>query len=151
MPGDIHEPIAELPEDWGHFFAGLCAGEACFAISWAGSRDRFRCDFVIRMREDEEPMLRELHKRIGVGSLRRHRARGRTRPIIQWRATSLADCRRLVAIFDRFPLRSKKQRDYEIWREAVLELSRPQRDAERLAQLKEQLHAVRRYRPPMAA
>jgi len=135
-------PDDPLPPELGHFFAGLCAGEACFAICWAsGSRQRFRCDFVIRMREDEEPMLRELQRRIGVGTLRRHRARGRSHPIVQWRAGSAADCRRLVEIFDRFPLRSRKQRDYEIWREAVLELSRPERDPQRLARLKEELHA----------
>ena len=138
------------PAQWGHFLAGLCAGEACFAISWTGPDHRScRCDFIVRMRADEEPLLRRLQSLTGVGTLRRHRARGSSRPVIQWRASALADLLRLVAIFDRYPLRSRKARDYAVWREAVLLLAEPAspKRAAKLRALKERLHKVRAYRP----
>jgi len=92
--------------------------------------------------------LRRLQEITGVGTLRRHAARGTTRPIVQWRASAVSELRRLVAIFDRYPLRSRKARDYAIWREAVLLLSQPpsRERAERLRRLKAELHAARAYR-----
>lgn len=82
--------------------------------------------------------------RTGVGSLRSTRGRNGNHPIAQWRASSLAHCQRLVRIFDRYPLRAKKARDYEIWREAVVLLSGP-RGAETEALL-ERLKGDRSYR-----
>lgn len=40
-------------------------------------------------------------------------------PQARWEISSKAQCARLVAVFDRYPLRAKKAADFTIWRQAV--------------------------------
>lgn len=113
---DEHYP--EIPDDFGHWLAGFADGEGCFYI---GSRQgsRWLCSFRIRLRFDDAPILEEIQARTGLGRLSRIERRGDANPECSWVVHRKRDIQRLVEVFDAFPLRAKKRRDYVIWREAA--------------------------------
>jgi hypothetical protein len=107
-----------LEESFGHWFAGFVDGEGCFRIK-PTNMGTFQCRFSIGLRADDAPILHEIRARTGVGILV-HSGRNSIQQE-QWRleVNRKADGVRLVEIFDDFPLRAKKARDFAIWREAV--------------------------------
>jgi hypothetical protein len=111
-------PSVEIDDAFGHWFAGFADGEGCFRIKTT-NQGTYQCRFSIGLRADDAPILREIHGRLGIGILIHS---GRTNiHQEQWRleVNSKAHVRRLVDIFDRYPLRAKKAADFAIWREAV--------------------------------
>lgn len=111
---------------WASWFAGLTDGEGCFyvgMVSGSQKRDRWAClrtTFQISMREDDAEMILDVHRRLGFGyvSFAKRKPRGE-QPTVRFAISALKDCHRLIAVFDAYPLRSKKRFDYAIWRDAV--------------------------------
>jgi hypothetical protein len=109
--------------------------------------------FQIRLRDDDREVLVLCQQTLGIGHLTPCRARATSRPTLAWSVTSLPDCERLVEVFDTCPLRSKKARDYAVWKRAVKFLGRSPRgnrwhgprDWTPVATLKVQLETVRLY------
>lgn len=127
------------------WLAGFADGEATFVITRSGSqtagrRRAWTPRFAISLRVDDIAALQALRGALG-GSMQVCRKRPEAHPTATWTVTAKRDLVRLLDYFDRFPLRSKKARDYAIWREAVLlyvecensadivELMEPLRDA----------------------
>jgi hypothetical protein len=104
-------------DGFGHWFAGFTAGEGSFNISKNGRGARF-CVFRIGLHVDDAPILYEVANRLEMGRV----VVGET-PSSGWRALwtvqRKSECLRLVELFERYPLRAKKQRDFEVWAEAV--------------------------------
>lgn len=122
-----HQTVPTAPDvdtAFGHWLAGFIDGEGHFNI---GRQKRngyygYQLQFQMKVRLDDREVIEEIHRRTGIGWLcfPKRREAGNTRPQVGWGVSSLTDCLALVALIDRFPLRAKKQRDYTIWREAVL-------------------------------
>lgn len=108
--------------DFSNWLAGFIDGEGCFIVSLNSSRrgQNYACLFKLALRDDDAPILDEIVLATGVGSVLRGRATGGGNPKATWTITSKAGCVALMEILDEHPLRAKKRRDYEIWREAVL-------------------------------
>lgn len=144
-----------LDDGFGHWLAGFTDGEGCFYIRPVATA--YSCEFVIGLRPDDRPILEEIAMRTGFGLIRDHHGTGAKRDGSQsrWEVCRKADCASLVAIFDRFPLRAKKARDFAIWREAVAEHAkikvRRRSDWTRVAELKALLQAQRKYDAPTLA
>ena len=139
-------------EAFGSWFAGFVDGEGCFVIR-KYSDGKHRPAFQLNLREDDIGVLLRIHSSLELGRIYPERAgRGRdgywSKPKAKWFVQNLAGCRRLVDVFDTFPLRSKKLRDYLVWRQAVIECCSPQPDQARLASLKATLESGRRYTKP---
>jgi hypothetical protein len=117
------------------WLAGFAAGEGCFMlvqkrqdVQRGGKIVRYDVIgvqpwFQLGLREDDRAVLDGLAKSFGgtvrhAKSARKDGANRQDRYV--WVVCAKTDMRGLVAYFDRFPLRSKKARDYEVWREAVL-------------------------------
>lgn len=144
-----------IDDAFGHWLAGFVDGEGCFSMLAHNVREAYSCQFLLTLRDDDEPILREIQARAGFGSVARRTPKNGNSQAY-WTVHRKEDCIALVALFDRYPLRAKKARDYAIWRTAVIEWSRwtapagqrrskPYIDWRRMASLKCQLHAVRRY------
>lgn len=105
-----------VDRDFGHWFAGLVDGEGCFYIGNNG------CVFLINMRADEGPMLEEIRDELGLGRIHyRVGTDGSLRnPSCRYEVSKKKECVALTHLFDEFPLRSKKARDYQVWREAAI-------------------------------
>jgi LAGLIDADG endonuclease len=146
-------------DEEGYRLASLADGEGCFSIARSGNTDPKRrprgggytCAFIVKMRADDTPFLERFAAIFGgrirhVGDVRQD---GRARaPQVTWSIDTKAGCRSLVDIFDRYPLWSKKRRDYLIWREAVLFWSSVRgrsTDWASMARLYVEIKAVKKY------
>jgi hypothetical protein len=134
---------------FGNWFAGFVDGEGCFMI------DRFNnaCWFQLWLRDDDVAIVEEIRDRLGFGRIHRSAAKtagSNSKPRIAWYVSRQADTQRLVEVFDQFPLRAKKARDFEIWKEAVSVKRWRSGSAKdrRLAELRERLNAGRVYEAP---
>jgi hypothetical protein len=106
-------------DGFGHWLAGFADGEGCFYVtcSTGGSH---RCQFRIKLRRDDKPILEECARRTGLGHIVDVKPpKGQKHGQAEWIVIRKAHCARLVEIFDAFPLRAKKARDYAIWKRAV--------------------------------
>lgn len=108
--------------------------------------DRWQPRFLVLLRADDLAVLETLQRRFGGTLAFRPAVEGNpSRPRWQWTVSSGVDMAALVAYFDRFPLRAKKQRDYAVWRRAIGVYLEQGGRAPELAQLREALMAGRAY------
>jgi hypothetical protein len=169
LQGDCIQVMRELPEasvdavvcdpPTGYWLAGLIDGEGCFRIQ----RNRARRDkahatyattFTLKMRDDDEPILREIIALTGIGRYACDtKGRGGSRPCGIWVVDTRDGCVELALLLERYPLRTRKARDFLIWREAVLEWTNGERgnrwhgprDWSRMVTLMNELATVRDY------
>ena|SRR5271166_2558175 len=125
------------------WFTGFADGEGSFTIMSKNGISSPR--FSLTLRADDTAILAELCRCFGGTICTRTRAGTTSNPQSQWYVGSKKDLRRLIAYFDDFPLRSKKARDYAIWREAVVAYCANGRTDPTLPNLFERLRTGRAY------
>ncbi len=139
---------------FGYWLAGLIDGEGCFRIHKSKGGAYYACHFALKLRDDDAPILGQIVALTGIGTFHRDRTRsGNSKPCAAWVIQSRADCRSLISILDRYPLRTRKARDYEVWRRAVEAWERRERgnrwhgpgDWSELIDLKRELEQARAY------
>jgi len=139
---------------WYSWFVGFVDGEGYFCISKRNHTNlcaNHECAFQIRLRDDDKPILEEIHDTLGFGNISDYPVypsyTRNARPQTSFRVSAIADCAKLVEIFERFPLRAKKKRDFSIWRCAVFELQKPvsDRNADLLEYYFHRIKQVRQY------
>jgi hypothetical protein len=146
----------------GDWLAGFIDGEASFNISHHGGNYQPR--FSLKLRDDDSALLESVHKFLGVGTLCNLKCASLNTKYYSLNAKDQIrfdiigrDNIKLISIIDEFPLRSKKSRDYTIWKKAVeiyaANLFNRWSDAtlkksrnDQLCALKLELEAVRRYK-----
>lgn len=147
----IDYEVHRIDYAFGHWLAGFVDGEGCFRIHKAKrtTGDTFySCAFTLKLRDDDRPILDEICVTTNLGSVRAVRPDGNARPLAQWVVQNQIDCLALTQLFDVFPLRAKKARDFEIWKLAVCEWCDDhgkRRDWSRMAELHDDLQLVRQY------
>jgi hypothetical protein len=106
---------------FGHWFAGFVDGEGCFYITSHGkSRPGvLRPRFSLTLRADDCDILEEIQRRTRAGSIHKYQPSGPGNLVARWMVQSQSDLMALCRIFDCYPLRSKKARDFGPWRRAV--------------------------------
>ena len=146
--------MKEIDGYWASWFAGFTDGEGCFVIGKQNCDNPcadYQCQFHLRLRDDDKQILEEIRDTLGIGKICNTPADTKhgynKRPGVVLRVSAIKDCVALVNLFDKYPLRAKKRRDYEIWREAVFELQRPVdlRDSDMLEYYFQMIREVRRY------
>lgn len=110
-----------LPYD---YIAGLVDGEGCFSLRYQEEikrqlkgqpiYPRWKAEFAIVLREDDEPLLREVCDTVGCGTVIKYR--GLARYSIQG-TEELNNV--ILPLFNKHPLHGKKRVDFELWSEAV--------------------------------
>lgn len=116
----------EMDQRFGDWLAGFTDGEGCFSVfgpTKPGSRSRggdYGCVFRMLMRFDERPILDEIQRRTGLGTVSDVRGSEVSAPGARWEIHNKADCLALVRLFDCHSLRAKKAQDFALWRIAVL-------------------------------
>lgn len=152
--------VDRIDPSFGNWLAGFADGEGCFIIQRVGSTTKtYICNFVIAVRLDDREILDEVQRRLGLGKVTvRQQKGGMAAPQAWWGVIRKAECAQLVELFDAFPLRAKKARDFAIWREAVAEWhrfnnrgplkGRAARDWSPMERLQQELRDGRKYAPP---
>lgn len=125
------------------WLSGFIDGEGSFLIPRYNQGRYYAPRFKLNQRDDDLALLEEIREKTGLGTVCRS-ASGTGHPQVMWQVNAKADNLALTRMLDDYPLRSRKQRDYEIWREAVLIHNRFGQTP-RLAALKEELEDVRKY------
>ncbi len=107
------------------WLSGFIAGEGCFLIKpqHAATKLNYSCAFTLKLRKDDEAVIRALVDRIG-GTIQYADALVNSHGIrssrtVRWNVQSKADCWKLAGILDKIPLFAKKHRDYILWRKAL--------------------------------
>ena len=109
-----------MTEEFGYWFSGFVDGEGCFYMT-VYARDKWpTCRFTINMRADDRSILEECQRQLGLGQIHDRKATGKANPQACLRVQRKMEVYQLLGVFDRYPLRSRKKFDYQIWKEGVL-------------------------------
>lgn len=104
--------LSTKDDGWCAWFAGFVDGEGCFRVTKKGVPE-----FQIGLRADDRAVLENIERVLGVGHLYEYAPEGKN-PTLYYRVSGPRDCQIVLnTIGDR--LRSKKSRDYLLWRDAV--------------------------------
>jgi hypothetical protein len=152
---------------FGAWLSGLTDGEGCFVAYTSAYPEgtRLTLRFSVKLRADDGPVLDEIRETLGAGVLRfREPAperRATHHPTVEWVVQDRGELyRHILPQFDSYPLRSKKARDYTVWREIVILSAGYKRTrgarmmeevGDRLRPLIDQLRQGRAYRESPAA
>jgi len=114
-----------MDKSFGLWFSGFSDGESSFIIDYHFSdelfnKERFSPKFQIALRADDKEILNLMIYHLGFGKIYYKKCKLPTNPQFVFYVSSINDCVKLIEVFDRFPLRSKKRMDYLVWREFVL-------------------------------
>jgi hypothetical protein len=151
--------VDRIDPAFGNWFAGFVDGEGCFYVRRMKTQYRERayitygCSLTLAVRDDDLPILEAAAATLGMGVISRYRPRksDQQRPVACLSIHNKAAVMDVVEFFDHFPLRTKKARDFEVWRRAVIEWHRERgaktrgRDWSVMAQLHQELKDVRKY------
>jgi len=118
--------IYDMDVNFGHWLAGFTAGEGCFqsqirtvnkvGTGWHGRRF-LSLWFTISLRSDDEYILLEIQRKLGVGKVARFYNKGKRNPQSRYSITHTKSmCEVLIPLFDKCLLRNKKQGEYEVWK-----------------------------------
>ena len=113
---------------FGHWLSGFTDGEACFYLGWRQYADckrrTPRAIYEIKLRADDAPILKSIQSYWGCGYLFSHakcyRPHSDTKPSRSYHVRRISEIIDVVIPhFERFPLRAKKVRDFQIWKEGA--------------------------------
>jgi hypothetical protein len=142
-----------LSDAEAHTLAGFLDAESHLAVIPNNGGATWRCECSVALRDDDREILVSYRDKLGLGHLTPVAARNGSRPQVHWKIGSKLECQVLTQLLDAHPLRARKAREYEIWREAVGIWAFERQGLEhsgraRMVQLAEYLRAERVYREP---
>ncbi|MDZ4209864.1 MAG: LAGLIDADG family homing endonuclease [Candidatus Curtissbacteria bacterium] len=104
-----------------HYVTGFVDGEGCFCVSIGQKRFRVpevRLRFEIELREDDEPILKEIQTLFGCGSIYRleYERYKKWRPHVKYMVGSYRDIKaKIIPFFRKYPLQAKKKKQFEFF------------------------------------
>ncbi len=122
----------KIDDVFGNWLAGLVDGEGCFQIEKRGRNNasaNYKCRFHLVLRDDDKAIIEEICNILEVGTICISPARpsnGRNnRAVTRFYIGAINECTQMVKLFEKYPLRTKKKRDFTIWKQVVEELQKP--------------------------
>lgn len=113
-----------MNKTFGFWFAGITDGAGSFFIELQKpnkhhSYVKYRGNYLLRLRADDLDVLNHIKTELGFGKIYPYTPKSGN-PCFYYKVSTVNDCCKLVDLFDKFMLRSKKLNDYLIWREFIL-------------------------------
>jgi hypothetical protein len=102
-----------------HYVVGFVDGEGCFCISLNKNGNRLpevRLMFEIELREDDEPILREIQRVLDCGNIYRleYKRYAKWRPHVKLKVSNFSDIsQKIIPFFQRYPPQAKKRQQFE--------------------------------------
>jgi hypothetical protein len=100
------------------YIVGFVDGEGCFCITLNRNGSRLpevRLIFEIELREDDEPILREIRRALGCGNIYHlpYARYAKWPPHVKLRVSNFGDIScKVIPFFQRYPLQAKKRLDF---------------------------------------
>ena len=105
--------ITDIPLAWGHWFTGLCDGEASFNAHPDWQRHTCVVPYVAICMQQDDPLLHSIRAQLGVGTVSPRRAQNGRHAGSSWVVNAAAELAYMCDFFDAFPMRSKKQSEFQ--------------------------------------
>lgn len=108
-----------------YYVVGFVDGEGCFSVSISQKRFRLpevRLKFEIELREDDEPILKEIQKLFDCGYIYRlnYERYQKWRPHVKYMIGSYKDINsKVIPFFRKYPLQAKKKKQFEFFSEVA--------------------------------
>ncbi len=113
--------------------ANIVRNHGCWVIS-----------FTLSQRDDDADTIHEIRDQLDLGKVYRIKPSGASKPKVAWQISRLSEQLQLIEVLDRFPIRSRKTKDYAIWKQAVL--AKSAKDFAQIDELVPKLKAARTYK-----
>lgn len=133
---------------------GLIEGDGCFSLRRSSCYPRsYECGVFVASRIDDLPMLQYARDICGVGHIYLRRRNKnldnhRRAPQVTWHSFTRRDTQILAEIISDVGLRSKKHREFPLWRKAVGihgRINDTHAKCAALAEIKQQIHDIRQF------
>jgi hypothetical protein len=106
-----------LDDDLVAYIGGFFTGEGHLSISGA------RCRLIVRLRDDDRPLLEDLASATGLGRLYASPRCGNTAPAVAWLVYRHDQLGHAARLLERAGLRGRKAREFAVWRNAAIEFA----------------------------
>ena len=167
---NFHQPSffeLDISPEFGHWFAGFVDGEGHFRFYCIekSNKRKLNLGLIIALRRDDLDVLQYVQRNLQVGKVYLKKVPKswvrNAKPQAEYICTRTPDLKHIIIpLFEQYPLRSKKARDFEIWKRAVeIRLAIPKGGNQKtpkylwhkLRQLEFELKAIRQYEHPTEA
>ena len=109
------------------YIVGFVDGEGCFCVPISAHktlvhRREVRPTFEIELREDDLPILREIHRVLGCGNIYRleFKRYAKWKPHVKLKVSKMSELQNiLIPFFDRHPLQAKKRKSFIIFKRII--------------------------------
>lgn len=113
-----------VSDAFGYWFSGFFDGEGCFSVFSRMRPGRYaerRVGIQIMLRDDDVGVILSIKQNLNAGlTYATSKPNGRTNPKATFRVEQINDLAEvIVPLFEKYPLRSKKGREFPIWRSLV--------------------------------
>jgi hypothetical protein len=113
-----------VTDEFGYWFSGFFDGEGTLLAMRENGRQLTQ-KIQILLRDDDGSVNRWIQESLGCGKIYPHavsrKARVKTKPGSMFRIRDVRDLTEIVVpLFDKYPLHSKKAREYPIWKKLLL-------------------------------
>lgn len=112
-------------DEFGYWFAGFFDGEGSFNFYTLYRRGipNYRVGIHIALRDDDIEVIKFIQQNLGVGRIYRKPARNATNPSVEFAVRAYNELAEvIIPLFDRYPLKSRKAKEFEFWKIGVIEL-----------------------------
>lgn len=119
--------LKEYNNDYdGGYISGFIDGEGSFVVSVKETENKYGRHLIcnpkltINMRRDDIVILEHIKNYFGCGHVNLRNKTGKSKPQASFNVSSLYDITsKVLPHFEKYPLKAKKKRDYETWKEMV--------------------------------
>lgn len=116
-----------IGDDFGYWFSGFFDGEGSIITFTRPCTGRsiyseFRLGVRIQIRDDDTQAIVRIQDNLKVGRVSFHPRHGAGNPTVAWTCERIQDLGEvIIPLFDRYPLYTKKAKEYAIWKPVVLQ------------------------------
>lgn len=117
----------EVPDDFGNWLAGFMDADGTFFLRVDERSHSIGCYCSIAQRDDNDAILYKIQEVLGVGHVnpcsratQRQKGMSNAKDAMKWRVGAIGDIIHvIIPLFEKYPLRGKKKRDFELWARAA--------------------------------
>lgn len=116
-----------ISDAFGYWLSGFFDGEGCITIFTRPCTGRpqyaeYRLHVRIMVRDDDAGAITRIKDNLHVGRVYRVAGHGGVNPVIAWHCERVQDLAEvIIPLFDRYPLYTKKAKEFAIWKPIVLQ------------------------------